>query len=396
MVDKTNQEERRKIQQKALEAANDPSSRKVLNDPEARKQILKQVKTTANETGMVDKKVTPKITSGVSKILADDAKLRKSIDKIGPGKKKPGIKDQLVSAVLLMTPQILGTVIGGAVGGGDYEAAYEGAKAGEASARDMMEHNLDMQLKQKKLEEQDKPDLLSPGERLRAEQFLAAEKSRNRREERLQSQGDRRIEQQDRSLDLRKEKLRQFNPAQQKEIVAMDGVNFVISDMEALLENRDFDTGEFIGAGKDIAMRYGLSSDMDQVELIARANLLLAEQLKTYSGTAVNEAEIARWEKILMSAKDRPEIFRTKLKAFKEFIHHKMDSMLGVAGFYGGQWGYTRADQPQLESIRDVLPKVRPKGIAASPTERVMKKGLSLSDTELDNLIKKKEKEKGK
>ena len=374
-------EEQKAITEKARTILEDskktPEVKAVITD----KQVIKE---SASQLGATDKEI-----AFLEKTLSDSSKTEKALDRLDPDKRKkpPTMKDQLVSALLLMTPQLIGMGIGSAVAGTEgMIAGQQGALEGQKLAADMEKQALELEQKKRELGNDD--DNLTTAEKIRYTQNLADHKLRVSNKKRLEKQEKARQRDRVRGLDLREESMRALTPAQQEKMSILISMNSTLGEMEDIIDGKDPDTGEFIGAAKDLALRYGLSNDMDHTALMSKAALVLAQNLKEHSGTAVNEGEVARWEGILMTAKDRPDMFRRKLQEFRNFLRGKA-AVVQQLSIDSGQY---KVDNPKRPTnAPHPFDQYGKKKKANTPKNRVKDKGLDftkISDKELDDKLK--------
>ena len=357
-------EENRFLQQenyrKMKKAAQDPKVKVVLRDKNVRKGIIKQATDISNKSGMASK-VSNKHITKIEKLLDDDAKLDKVVEKLNPDrkkkKKKPSITEQLTGALLLMTPTLIGTAVGGMLAGsGPLDpAAYEGAMAGEKHARGLMESNQDMVEQEENMEhkrmlreqqqnqpqQQEKP--LTAAQKIRAHQNIADFEQRDANRTRLETQHGDRMKKAKRGLDLKEENMRRLTPKQQENMIGLMHVNDVLNSVEDIIDTRaNLGTGPFVGAAKGLMLEYGLSDDMDFATMQQAVGITLVSNLKRYSGTAYSEKEIAMWEKILMKPADSPQLFRTKLSNFRRLLRGeawRMQQVQQASGQYSKDYG---------------------------------------------------------
>ena len=345
--------------QKMKEAAQDPKVKVVLKDKNVRKDIIKQTTNISNKSGMASK-VGNKHVAMIEKLLDDDAKLDKVVEKLNPDKqekkKKPSVTEQLTGALLLMTPTLIGTAVGGMLAGsGPLDPdAYEGAMAGEKHARGLMESNQDMadqeenmehkrMLREQQLNQQEQVKPLTTAQKVRAHQNIADFEQRDANRARLETQHGDRMQKAERGLNLKEENMRKLTPKQQENMVGLMHVNDVLNSVEDIINTRaDLGTGPFVGAAKGLMLEYGLSDDMDFATMQQAVGLSLATNLKRYSGTAYSEKEIAMWKDILPKPADTPKLFREKLGNFRRFLRGeawRMQQVQQASGQYSKDYG---------------------------------------------------------
>lgn len=111
--------------------------------------VMDQARSHVEKSGL---SLSDKAFGEVKKILTSPKKTDKSIEKLNPNnRKKPSMKDQMVSALLLMTPQLLGTAVGAAMG--EDVAGYEGAIAGQKVGEGIIDRERKRAIEEQKMQE---------------------------------------------------------------------------------------------------------------------------------------------------------------------------------------------------------------------------------------------------
>jgi len=112
-------------------------------------EVMDEARTHVEKSGL---SLSDKAFGEVKKILESPKKTDKSIEKLNPNnRKKPSMKDQMVSALLLMTPQLLGTAVGVAMG--EDVAGYEGAIAGQKVGEGIIDRERKRAIENQKMQE---------------------------------------------------------------------------------------------------------------------------------------------------------------------------------------------------------------------------------------------------
>jgi hypothetical protein len=369
-----------------LKNLQNPDVRTILKDKKVTKEIGKQIK------------ASPSSLKAAQKILNDDKKLQQSISKSDPRNKttkaKPTLKDQLVQAMVHISPQLLGLAIGGAMEGeAGAVAGYKGAIAGQDAAismqksqQDLQKGELDIQQKEQNLEAGPEAQQgLTANQRLSGNLRLAELSQKDENRQLREQQGGRR-------LDLTEEGMRRLNPAQQKEVAKYQEM---IPELDRLTELTSMltKTGPIKGRALDIATSYGWT-DLDFTEIQARtANLLLAK-LHALSGVAVRQDEKDYIENTIMpSIKDPPEKFAKKLQIYGEMVKRNQQQFHYNLSFYGGQWGYDRQVAPQgsrHQGQQTQIPfsnLIKKPGQAQQQAPQANQQDDNLSDAEIDAQI---------
>lgn len=261
-----------------------------------------------------------------------------------------GMVDNFVDALTFFLPTALGAAIG-AIGGGN-AAGAAGAQAGTELGNAYRQYGLDKAKlqQQQMLNEQEmllrqnqaayyqnRADATQANMGFRQQEIenaktrLELEKDR---EQRLLGQGN--VKQ-----DLAREKQslasQQFALSQEKAAQLSDKqLNNIgeIQNVKNQLDSFNLDTlnstGPIEGRIKNLASNMGLSTDAKFEDLKAGIGSTLANYIKSMSGTAASDREVARLQSILPSVKDNNLQFITKLNRFKKELGGHLDTKFNL------------------------------------------------------------------
>jgi len=257
-----------------------------------------------------------------------------------------GMVDSFVDALTFFLPTALGAAIG-AIGGGN-EGGAAGAKVGtdlgdayrqfgldRAKMAQQQQLNAQQMLLQQQQAEYYQQRALAAGENvdLRKQEILNAQQRlelERQREGRLTNQGTakneattRKQDLADRMFEFTKAKAGQLSDTQVKDIGELTNVKNQLDSFSLDTLNS---TGPVEGRIKTLASNMGLSTDAKFEDLKAGIGATLANYIKSMSGTAASDREVARLQSILPSVQDNNLQFITKLNRFKNELGGHLDT----------------------------------------------------------------------
>jgi len=339
--------------------------------------VMDQARSHVEKSGL---SLSDKAFGEVKKILQSSKKTDKSIEKLNPNnRKKPSMKDQMVSALLLMTPQLLGTAVGAAMG--EDVAGYEGAIAGQKVGEGIIDRERKRAIEEQKMQENAEEEM-TQAQKVRAWSNIG---QYGMSKERLEFDKSRNVQLRGENLrsHLFKEKKYETPTGQQVEgLTAIDNTLDMANRMAELMDKVDTGVIDNFWQG---ALEYIDAAPEEYTQLKTNVISTLAAVTVATTGAQATDAERKWLAASVPSMEDNDETFEIKVKELQRKCKMLKDRNLSTIKILQGK------NIPKEYEIGEATNfKFNEKGVKASKASKVEeeKDWSKASDKALDQRMK--------
>ena len=284
------------------------------------KDVMNKARPMVEQSGL---KVADKAFGEVKKILESSEKTDKSIEKMNPNnKKKPSMKDQMVSALLLMTPQLLGTAVGAAMG--EDVAGYEGAIAGQKVGEGIIDREKARIIEEQKMQE-NAQESMTDAQKVRAWTNIGQhgmDKARLDLRERERERYGKQFEK------THEYKEKQYGTASGKQVEQLSVIDQTMGMADRMAElTEKVNTGIFANFGQGLLEMFDAAPE-EYTQLKTNVINTLASVTKATTGAQATDAERKWLEDSVPSMKDDDNTFQIKVKELQRKLKMLKDRNL--------------------------------------------------------------------